>query len=300
MNFQSEADICGELLKIAKTGQLYRGSKPIMWSPVEQTALAEAEVEYKDKKATQIYVKFPVREFLPVTNMGEVIDSMRVKRGAQALNDDDQEATNKALNFIQDASVVIWTTTPWTIPANRAVSFSSKIKYGLYKITEMEESEFEPWSKLGDKLIVADDLWPAVAKAGLIKAAERLQEIEGSSLENVILNHPLKNMADSEGKYDFPVPLLEGSHVTADAGTGFVHTAPSHGEDDYVVWISNQKKLEGLGIDPIVPMTLDDAGCYTDIMPTRFQGLDVIRTSGKKRGQDGLSLIHISEPTRPY
>ena len=80
-------------------------------------------------------------------------------------------------------------------------------------------------------------------------------------------------MEDAEGKYDFPVPLLEGSHVTADAGTGFVHTAPSHGEDDYIVWISNQKKLEALGIDPVVPMTMDDAGCYTDIMPTRFQGL---------------------------
>ena len=95
-------------------------------------------------------------------------------------------------------------------------------------------------------------------------------------------------MEGAEDKYDFPVPLLEGSHVTADAGTGFVHTAPSHGEDDYVVWISNQKKLESLGIDPIVPMTLDDAGCYTDVMPERLKGLDVIRTSpAKKRGQDG-------------
>ncbi|RKQ70743.1 isoleucyl-tRNA synthetase [Litorimonas taeanensis] len=248
MNFQSEADICGELLKIAATGQLYRGSKPIMWSPVEQTALAEAEVEYQDKRATQIYVKFPVRAGL------------------------------------EDASVVIWTTTPWTIPANRAVSFSSVIKYGLYEVTEMEESEFEPWSKPGDKLIAADDLWPAVAKAGLIKSANRLQDVDASTL---VLDHPLKDMEGADGKYDFPVPLLEGSHVTADAGTGFVHTAPSHGEDDYVVWISNQTKLEGLGIDPIVPMTLDNAGCYTDVMPTRFQGLDVIRTSGKKRGQDG-------------
>ena len=247
MNFQSEADICGELLKIAKTGQLYRGSKPIMWSPVEQTALAEAEVEYKDRKATQIYVKFPVRD--------------------------------------SDAHIVIWTTTPWTIPANRAVSFSSKIKYGLYEVSEMEESEFEPWSKPGDKLIVADDLWEVVSKAGLIKDAKRLSDIDP---EGFVLDHPLKNMDGADGKYDFPVPLLEGSHVTADAGTGFVHTAPSHGEDDYVVWISNQKKLESLGIDPIVPMTLDDAGCYTDVMPSRFQGLDVIRTSpAKKRGQDG-------------
>ena len=247
MKPQSEADICAELLKIAHTGQLYRGSKPIMWSPVEQTALAEAEVEYKDRKATQIYVKFPVRDGL-------------------------------------DASVLIWTTTPWTIPANRAVSFSTKIKYGLYEITEMEESEFEPWSKPGDKLILADALWDNIAKAGLIKSANRLEDVDPTGM---ILSHPLKEMDGAEGKYDFPVPLLDGDHVTADAGTGFVHTAPSHGDDDYVVWISNQTKLEALGIDPKVPMTLDDAGCYTDIMPERFQGLDVVRTSGKKRGQDG-------------
>jgi len=95
-------------------------------------------------------------------------------------------------------------------------------------------------------------------------------------------------MDGAESKYDYAVPLLQGDHVTADAGTGFVHTAPSHGEDDYVVWISNQKMLEEIGVDPIVPMTLDDEGCYTDVMPARFQGLDVIRTSpAKKRGQDG-------------
>ena len=279
MNFQSEADICGELLKIAKTGQLYRGSKPIMWSPVEQTALAEAEVEYKDRKATQIYVKFPVRSSGGVMTLRDV-----------DLNNTESDLDNHVVN-LTDAFVVIWTTTPWTIPANRAVSFSSKISYGLYEVTEMEESDFEPWSKPGDKLIVADDLWQVVSKAGLIKSAQKLASISNfagaGESTGIVLDHPLKNMADAEGKYDFPVPLLEGSHVSADAGTGFVHTAPSHGEDDYVVWISNQTKLEGLGIDPIVPMTLDDAGCYTDIMPTRFQGLDVIRTSGKKRGQDG-------------
>jgi len=270
MNFQSEADICGELLKIAKTGQLYRGSKPIMWSPVEQTALAEAEVEYKDKKATQIYVKFPVRE------LNDTVMSVDRILGKDVFAESDKLA---------EASVVIWTTTPWTIPANRAVSYSKTIDYSLYEITEMEESEFEPWSKVGDCLIVANDLWETVAKAGLIKSWKKVGTLTPGEL---ILNHPLKNMTDAEGKYDFPVPLLEGDHVTADAGTGFVHTAPSHGEDDYVVWISNQKKLEALGIDPIVPMTLDDAGCYTDVMPSRFQGLDVIRTSpAKKRGQDG-------------
>ena len=274
MNFQSEADICGELLKIAKTGQLYRGSKPVMWSPVEQTALAEAEVEYHDKKATQIYVKFPVGEIFKDNH--ELFPN--TKDGARNIID---------LKVFEGASVVIWTTTPWTIPANRAVSCEVNISYGLYEILEMEESDFEPWSKVGDKLIVANDLWETVAKAGLIKSARMIQKVSSYFFNNVVLEHPLKNMDGAEGKYDFPVPMLNGSHVTADAGTGFVHTAPSHGEDDYVVWISNQKKLEALGIDPKVPMTLDDAGCYTDVMPTRFQGLDVIRTSGKKRGQDG-------------
>ena len=265
MNFESEAIICGELLKIAKTGQLYRGSKPIMWSPVERTALAEAEVEYADRRATQIYVKFPVRD------------------GSGVLLHNVTHVQN-SFNALASASVVIWTTTPWTIPANRAVSYSPKIKYGLYEVTEMEEAEFEPWSKPGDKLIVADDLWGAAAKAGLIKSADRLADVDP---DGMVLNHPLKNMESAQGKFNFPVPLLEGAHVTAEAGTGFVHTAPSHGEDDYVAWISNQKKLEALGIDPRVPMTLDDDGCYTDVLPTRFQGLDVIRTSGKKRGQDG-------------
>jgi len=249
MNFQSESDICGELLKIAKTGQLYLGSKPVMWSPVEQTALAEAEIEYHERKATQIYVKFPVRG--------------------------------------TESHIVIWTTTPWTIPANRAVSYSPVIKYGLYQVTEMEEAEFEPWSKPGDRLIVADDLWEKVAKAGLIKSADRLDSVPPAMLDDMVLDHPLKNMDGNEGKYNFPVPLLSGDHVTAEAGTGFVHTAPSHGEDDFNVWMSNTAKIEALGGDPAVPMTMDDAGCYTDVMPTRFVGLDVVRTSGKKRGQDG-------------
>jgi len=256
MKPQSEADICAELLKIARTGQLYRGSKPIMWSPVEQTALAEAEVEYADRRATAIYVKFPVRS---TTN--DELDGM-----------------------LRKANVLIWTTTPWTIPANRAVSFSSKINYSLYEVVEMEESDFEPWSKPGDKLLIAENLELPIRQAGLIKKWIKLATL---SPKNLVLDHPLKNMSDSNGKYDFPVPLLEGDHVTADAGTGFVHTAPSHGEDDYIVWMANQKKLEALGIDPVVPMTLDDKGCYTDVMPERFQGLDVIRTSGKKRGQDG-------------
>ncbi|WP_427451822.1 isoleucine--tRNA ligase [Litorimonas sp. WD9-15] len=293
MKPQSEADICAELLKIARTGQLYRGSKPIMWSPVEQTALAEAEVEYADRKATAIYVKFPVRDLnvpeLLIREEKEISDEFESLFGHEFEKEkgDEENFVDNIKSVFSNAFVVIWTTTPWTIPANRAVSFRAGVSYSLYEVIEMESSDFEPWSKPGDKLIVADALWETVSKAGLIKTGKRHAPVPATMLDGTTLSHPLKNMAYANGKYDFPVPLLEGDHVTADAGTGFVHTAPSHGEDDYIVWMSNQKKLEALGIDPVVPMTLDDAGCYTDVMPERFQGLDVIRTSGKKRGQDG-------------
>jgi len=262
MEFKSESIICGELLKIANSGQLYRGSKPIMWSPVERTALAEAEVEYADRRATQIYVKFPVA----------------------------------AGGKLEGANVVIWTTTPWTIPANRAVCFSQKIEYRLYKVTEMateEELGFKPWANVGDTFIVAESLASKIQEAAKIKSWERLLQITPTDLSSLVLDHPLKNMDGADSKFDFKVPMLVGDHVTEEAGTGFVHTAPSHGEDDYYVWTmawafgETRNRLEALDIDPIVPMTLDDDGCYTDIMPERLQGLDVIRTSGKKRGQDG-------------
>ncbi|WP_371397651.1 isoleucine--tRNA ligase [Fretibacter rubidus] len=309
MNFQSEADIVHELLKIAKTGQLYRGSKPVMWSPVEQTALAEAEVEYQDKRATQIYVKFPVREVTSTDNSfagrrDMYLANANVDHDAGTPPGEDEQRYQSAqaeleafdietFELLKGASLLIWTTTPWTIPANRAVSYSKNITYGLYEIEEMAESEFTPWSKVGDKLIVADDLWMKIAEAGLIKSTKRLCDVGEDEIDALILNHPLRNMEGADNKYDFPVPMLEGSHVTADAGTGFVHTAPSHGEDDYIVWMSNATKLEALGIDPVVPMTLDDAGCYTDVMPPRLQGLDVIRTSGKKRGQDGKANAEV-------
>ncbi len=272
MRPESEADICAELLKIARTGQLYRGSKPIMWSPVEQTALAEAEVEYKDRKATQIYVKFPV----------------------SGINQND----GGGLGAWQDTYVVIWTTTPWTIPANRAISFSSKIKYGLYKVDAVKSEEelgFAPWAKVGEQYVLADDLAEGVLAAANVSGSTRLLSVDVANKID-FCDHPFMKLFESEEfedltesqSFSFTVPLLEGDHVTADAGTGFVHTAPSHGEDDYNVWVSNQKKLESLGIDPVVPMTMDDKGCYTDVMPARFQGLDVIRLSpAKKRGQDG-------------
>ncbi|MFC7291117.1 isoleucine--tRNA ligase [Hirschia litorea] len=242
MDFGSEATIVEEFLKVAMSGQMRRGSKPVMWSPVEQTALAEAEVEYEDRKANVIWVKFPI---VDGPHKGE-------------------------------ASVVIWTTTPWTIPANRAVSYSPNISYGLFECTELEaDLPFEPWIKPGDKIIVADKLVESVMKGAKAAAWKRVSDVDPSGLT---LAHPLRD-ADLGG-YQFDVPMLAGDHVTDDAGTGFVHTAPSHGEDDYNVWLANGYSTAD------IPETLDDFGCYTKECPG-FEGLDVIRIDGKKRGQDG-------------
>jgi len=242
MDYGSEATIVEEFLKVAMSGQRRRGSKPVMWSPVEQTALAEAEVEYHDRKANVIWVKFPI------------------VNGPHA----------------GEASVVIWTTTPWTIPANRAVSYSKEISYGLFECTELEaDLPFEPWIKPGDKIIVADKLVESVMKGAKASAWKRVSDVDPSGMT---LAHPLRG-ADLGG-YQFDVPLIAGDHVTDDAGTGFVHTAPSHGEDDYNVWLANGYSTSD------IPETLDDFGCYTKECPG-FEGLDVIRIDGKKRGQDG-------------
>ncbi|MEM7729437.1 MAG: class I tRNA ligase family protein, partial [Pseudomonadota bacterium] len=187
-------------------------------------------------------------------------------------------------------ALVIWTTTPWTIPANRAVSYSDTIAYGLYEITELADPGFPLGQKVGDRLIVADKLWGDLAKASHITGSDRLRTVEADKLNTLVLSHPLAGTVDG---FDRPIPLLPGDHVTDDAGTGFVHTAPSHGEDDFNVWMSNTDKIEALGADPAVPMTLDDAGCYTSVVGPRFQGLDVIRTSGKKRGQDGKANAEV-------
>ncbi|MGB6231359.1 MAG: isoleucine--tRNA ligase [Litorimonas sp.] len=285
MRPESEADICEELLKIAMSGQLYRGSKPIMWSPVEQTALAEAEVEYHDKKGTQIYVRFQVHNpaSLDESDLDRAIDYAQTNH-PESENLADFVADRSRDKAFLNSSVVIWTTTPWTIPANRAVSYSNTIAYGLYEITELADAPFPLGQHVGDRLIVADKLWDDLAKASYIANANRLQSVAAEDLKSIVLSHPLAGTVDG---FDHPIPLLPGDHVTDDAGTGFVHTAPSHGEDDFNVWTSNTDKIEALGADPAVPMTLDDAGCYTGVVGTRFEGLDVIRTSGKKRGQDG-------------
>ncbi len=258
MAYSSEAATVKEFLKVAMSGQLKRGAKPVMWSPVEQTALAEAEIEYADRQAQMIWVKFPiVRVFM---------ETAQAESGLQ----------------FGDASVVIWTTTPWTIPANRAVSFNPEIAYGLYECETLEQGlAFEPWIKPGDKLIIADKLAESVMKAAKAGSWTRISDVSASVLQDITLSHPLA----SQG-YGFNVPMLAGAHVTDDTGTGFVHTAPSHGEDDYEVWMANAKRLEAEGIDVTIPNTVDEFGRYTNVCPG-FEGLEIITVDGKKRGQDG-------------
>ena len=241
MKFESEATIVAEFLRMAMQGALVRGAKPIMWSPVERTALAEAEVEYYDRKVPVIWVKFPI------------------------VGRDD------------DASVVIWTTTPWTIPANQAVSFSPDISYGLYTVDAVmseEELGFAPYAKAGEKLMISDDLAQAVMDGAKVSAFTRVSDVDPTGWT---LKHPLSGM---DPFFDKPIPMLSGEHVTADAGTGFVHTAPAHGEDDFNVWVNSGRTTQE------IRQIVDADGCYTPDVP-RFAGMDIVRTSGKKRGEPG-------------
>ncbi|MEO0328924.1 MAG: isoleucine--tRNA ligase [Pseudomonadota bacterium] len=242
MNFKAEAKIATELLKFATTGQLYRGSKPIMWSVVERTALAEAEIEYEQYESDTIWAKFPILS------------------GPEEL---------------QGVSVVIWTTTPWTIPGNRAICFSARIGYGLYEVAAAE-NDFGP--QPGDQLIFADKLASECFEKAKLEY-KRIRDVTGDELGSVTCAHPFRDAG--LGGYQFSVPLLEGDHVTDDAGTGFVHTAPGHGRDDFEIWMSRARKLEESGIDTKIPFTVADDGSYTDEAPG-FTGEKVIDDKGKK------------------
>ncbi|WP_153770831.1 isoleucine--tRNA ligase [Labrenzia sp. CE80] len=252
MRFESEAVIAQELMKFATSGQLYRGSKPVMWSVVEKTALAEAEIEYHDYQSDQIWVKFPVVE------AGSV----------------DEDAAEELL----DAAVVIWTTTPWTMPGNRAVSYSSRISYGLYVVTQ-DGLPDDNWVQHGDTLILADALAGDVFKNARIEDFNKLRDVTADELAALTLAHPYREL--DLGGYQFDVPLLDGDHVTDDAGTGFVHTAPGHGVDDFEIWMANARDLEERGIDTSIPFTVADDGFYTKEAPG-FDGNQVITHKGEK------------------
>jgi isoleucyl-tRNA synthetase len=241
MSFAAEAQTARELMKFAANGLLYRGSKPVMWSVVEKTALAEAEIEYEDYTSDTVWVKFPV-----------------------AKTDDAS---------LKDASVVIWTTTPWTLPGNRAVTFSSKIKYGLYKVTDAAPDN---WAKFGDMFVLADTLAGDVLKQAKVTAYDKVADVSAAALAGMTLKHPFHGQG-----YDFVVPLLDGDHVTDDTGTGFVHTAPGHGREDFDIWMSNARALEARGISAAIPYTVDANGALTAHAPG-FEGKRVINDKGEK------------------
>ncbi|SHL44254.1 isoleucine--tRNA ligase [Roseibium suaedae] len=265
MRFESEAVIANELMKFAMSGQLYRGSKPVMWSVVEKTALAEAEIEYHDYQSDAIWVKFPV-----------------VEAGST-----DEAAAEQLL----DASVVIWTTTPWTIPGNRAVSYSSRIDYGLYEVTQEGLPE-ENWVQKGDLLVLADKLAGDVFKNARITEFKRVRTVSADELGAATLAHPYRDL--ELGGYEFDVPLLNGDHVTDDAGTGFVHTAPSHGVDDFEIWMSSSRELEARGIDSAIPFTVADDGFYTKDAPG-FEGHQVITHKGEKGTANKANIEKLKE-----
>ncbi len=243
MAFHAEAQIARELMSFATTGQLYRGSKPVMWSIMERTALAEAEVEYHQHTSSTIWVKF------------KVLDTGDVS--------------------LSDAHVLIWTTTPWTIPANRAIAYSPNIEYGLYKVTGAPDGN---WARVGDLYIVADKLAEEVMKAAKVESFARIREVDPAFIR--CCAHPLARVPGADGFYDFDVPMVTADYVSDDAGTGFVHTAPGHGADDYVTFLNNRAAFAAAGT-PEVPQTVDPDGFYYPQIKL-FEGARVFDEKGKE------------------
>ena len=255
MTYPAEAQIAREIMKFKDNGLLYRGSKPVMWSVVEKTALAEAEIEYHDHTSDAVWVKFPVKY---------------VVGGAAGWGDQ----SGDVVRLFPTDNVIIWTTTPWTLPGNRAISFSSKISYGLFEVTA-NERDFGP--KVGERYVLADKLAEGVAASAKI-SLERKFDVPSTVLASLRCAHPLAAIG-----YTFDVPLLDGDHVTDDAGTGFVHTAPSHGREDFEIWMRAdvQQSLRNRKIPTEIPFTIDDDSVYTSQTPG-FAGKRVITEKGEK------------------
>ena len=224
MSFGAEAQIVRELGKFLLDETLYQGYKPVLWSTVEKTALADAEVEYKDHTSSTIFTSFKV------------------------------EKTDKF--FLQDSHIIIWTTTPWTIPANRALAYGGKIKYSVIKIGN-ETENFK-----NKNIVVATELISKVAEECNFKDFSVIKEFEGKEFEKTICAHPFKNMG-----YKYEVPMLEGNFVTLEQGTGIVHTAPSHGPDDFNLCLKNGIKATD---------TINDGGLYSKEIPF-FSGIHIFK-----------------------
>ena len=229
MDYDSEATIVAELMKFAEAGNLYRGSKPVMWSPVEETALAEAEVEYEDITSTQIDVAF------------EIVES--------------------PIPELVGAHAVIWTTTPWTIPVNQALAYGPEVEYVLLQTSFFAPGiGAEPGNGSMDFRILVAEALKGQFLARNTTAGVEADVIEewrgkGSDLAGTKVRHPMHKLG---GFYETLRPMLPGDFVTTDSGTGLVHMSPDHGEDDFYLCREN-------GIDPV--FAVDDGGVYRDDWP---------------------------------
>jgi isoleucyl-tRNA synthetase len=247
MSYAAEAQIVRECLAFLMNGSLFKGSKPVMWSVVEETALAEAEIEYHDHTSTTIFVRFPL-----VSAEGPAAG----------------------------ADVVIWTTTPWTMPGNRAIAFSPEATYQRIRVTGVGEGAS---AKPGDELILAAPLSAATLAAAKVTGHELVAEFAGEALTGAIAAHPLRGKG-----YDFDVPLLAGGFVTMDTGTGFVHQAPGHGDDDFELCSAH-------GI--AVPDTIGPDGVYYDHVPL-FAGKRVLKADGSQGDADGAVIAALVDAGR--
>ena len=259
-------------------GTLYQGSKPVMWSPVEKTALAEAEIEYHDHKSHTIWVPFKIKH----------VRGNEIEDGQYLLD--------------CDAKVVIWTTTPWTIPSNRAVAYNPKIDYGLYRVSETED---ESWTSVGEHYVLADALAEDTLTKSRVIGFTRVRGVDPKNIAMMV--HPLAGLAGSEiaaekyfelnpqenfaasladketmGYWDYDVPMIDGDHVTDEAGTGFVHTAPSHGADDYEAFMKR-------GWLDRMTHNVGEASEFLPHVPF-FAGLEVFDRKGKE-GKANTAVI---------
>jgi isoleucyl-tRNA synthetase len=227
MSFAAEAAIVRELGRFIMDGSLYRGAKPVLWSVVEKTALADAEVEYDDHTSTTVWVRFPIAQ--------------------------------TAVEALKGHSIVIWTTTPWTLPGNRAIAYGDGISYAVVEVTSVADGSR---ARVGERFAVAEALREATLTSAGVTAHTVVATVTGSALAGTVCRHPWHGRG-----YDFPVPLYPGDFVTTEAGTGFVHIAPGHGEDD---WHLGQAH----GVP--VPDTVDGDGKYYDHVPL-FAGKHVFK-----------------------
>ncbi len=225
MSFDAEAQIVRELGKFLKDGSLYRGFKPVLWSTVEKTALADAEVEYQDHKSDTIYTSFLIK-------------------------------TSKLKDLV-GSEIIIWTTTPWTIPANKALAYNEALNYIQLELND--DSDFK-----NRKIIVAETLLQSVINDCKIKNYKKIKTFKGKELEDTICNHPFLDLG-----YDYEIPMLNARFVTTEQGTGIVHCAPSHGPDDFNLCLNN-------GIKAIE--TVDGDGKYTKHV-SLFEGIHIFKAN---------------------